>query len=69
MASEPIDIQAAFEEGTPIDEALNEALRDVVRRHRQAGLPLATWEDGKVVWVRPEDVQFDEPGPTQEGGS
>ena len=70
MASEPfIDIDAAFEEGTPIDEALNEALREVVKRHKQAGLPLASWQDGKVVWIRPEDVPLDEPGQSKEGGS
>jgi hypothetical protein len=56
-----IDIIAdAFARGTPIDEAVNEAARDAVRLHRKSGLPMASWEDGKVVWVSPFDVDLPE---------
>ena len=62
---ESIDIGAVFAEGTPIDEAMNEAVRDAVRLHRQAGLPLAVWEDGRVQYIWADEVRLDDdPQPT-----
>jgi hypothetical protein len=52
-----IDISRLFREGTPIDRALAAAAREAVRKHKQAGLPLAVWRDGKAVWVMPDDLE------------
>ena len=49
-----------FEDGRAIDEALKEAARDARRLHKALGNPMATWEDGQVVWVRPEDIKVDD---------
>ena len=58
MAIDPSrDINQAFAHGTPIDEALNEAVRDAVRQHQRMGLPLAVWRNGKTVWLSPEEVE------------
>ena len=57
MAIDPSrDIDQAFSLGTPIDEALNDAVRDAVRQHERMGLPLAVWRDGKTVWLLPEEL-------------
>lgn len=45
------DITAVIDAGTPIDEALAQAARAALRRHKQAGLPVAVWRDGHVAWV------------------
>lgn len=50
------DIDRLFEECTPIDDALNAAVRDAVLRHRQQRQPLAVWRDGKTVWLTPEEI-------------
>jgi len=50
-----VDIEAAFKEGTPIEEALNRAVREAVVLHRRLGLPMAVWRDNRVVWVDPDD--------------
>jgi hypothetical protein len=50
-AKRPKTIAAVFREGTPLDRALAAAGRDAIRRHKQAGVPLAIWRDGKTVWV------------------
>lgn len=55
---DPID--RAFAEGTPIDEALIEAVREARRRHKEAGKPVAEWRDGKLCWVAPENIEVDE---------
>ena len=57
-----------FEDGRTIDEALKEAARDARRLHKALGNPMATWQDGQVVWVHPEDIIVDddvEQEPTQ----
>ena len=49
-------IRKAFEEGTPIDEALEEAVRAAREVHKALGNPIAVWEDGKVVRIPPEEI-------------
>ena len=44
-----------------IQEALGRAVQEALRSHKQAGNPVPTWEDGKVVWVQPEDIPDFEP--------
>ena len=38
-------------------KALNEAARDAVNIHKEAGLPMVDWQDGKVVLVSAEEVE------------
>ena len=49
-----------FEDGRAIDEALKEAARDARRLHKALGNPMATWRNGQVVLVRPEDINIDD---------
>lgn len=55
---DPID--RAFAEGTPIDAALIEAVREARQRHKEAGNPVAEWRDGKLCWVAPQDIELDD---------
>jgi len=43
--------------GLAIDDAPREAARDARRLHKALANPMATWKDGQVVWVQPEDIQ------------
>jgi hypothetical protein len=56
-------IDRIFAEGTAIDLALRKAVREAVQRHKKLGNPIATWRDGQVVWIAPEDIRVDEPSP------
>jgi hypothetical protein len=56
-----------FEDGKAIDDALIEAARDARRLHKALGNPMATWRDGKVVWVQPKDIVVDG-DPAKDGG-
>ena len=53
-----------FENRAEIDCALDAGIRAVLLKHKQAGNTVATWQDGKVVLVAPEDIvippDFDE---------
>ena len=37
-------------------KALREAVAEVRARHKRMGIPLAVWEDGKVVLIPPEQI-------------
>lgn len=43
-----------------IEDALACAVRDALLHHKQAGNPIADWQDGRVVRVAPEDIQVDQ---------
>ena len=45
-----------FTDGTLMDEAMKKAVAEAVLRHRQLGLPIVVWRDGKVVWIPPEEL-------------
>jgi hypothetical protein len=49
--SEKKDIGQIFRDGTAIDEALDRAYRKAVRQHRQNGVPMVFWENGKIIKV------------------
>ena len=53
-------IAEIFDEGTAIDRALEEAVRQALRRHKKLGNPIVIYKDGKVVWVPPEEIPVDE---------
>ena len=60
MSENKSTIDELFEDGRAIDEALREAARDARRLHKALGNPMATWKDGQVVWVQPEDIDIDD---------
>ena len=51
-----------FEDGRAIDAALRDAALDARRLHKALGNPMATWRDGQVVWIQPEDIVVDDDG-------
>ena len=69
------EIDELFRDGRAIDEALRQAVRKALLRHKKAGVPIVSWEDGKVVVIPPEEIPIGEPdqqkkpGPSQEPGS
>ena len=54
---EPRDISAIFLDDRLIENALNAAARDAVQLHKEKGLPLVVWRDGKTVWISPEEAE------------
>jgi len=59
MSERKPTVTELFDEGTAIDEALREAARDARRFHKAIGNPMATWRDGKIIWIQPDDIQVD----------
>jgi hypothetical protein len=57
----PVDIQTLFDDGKEIDAALAEAVRNALIMHKRMGYPIAVWENGRAVWVPPEQIVVEEP--------
>ena len=51
-----VDIGAAFDEGSPIDAAIDEGIREAIRRHRLLGQSIVVWRDGKVVKIPADEI-------------
>jgi len=49
-------IYEIFKEGSLIDNALKKAVQEALVRHKQAGNPIVVWRDGKIVWLKPEEI-------------
>lgn len=44
-------IEEIFSDEKQITETLQKAIGEAVEMHKRAGNPLATWKDGKAVWI------------------
>lgn len=42
-----------------VKKALGLAVRDALRRHKQAGNPIAVWQDDRVVWIDAKDIEVE----------
>ena len=40
--------------------AIREAGRDALRMHKRMGLPIVSWQDGRVVLIPPEQIVLDD---------
>ncbi|MCR4321172.1 MAG: hypothetical protein NUV74_12660 [Candidatus Brocadiaceae bacterium] len=49
-------IAEAFANPGKITNALAQGVRDALLKHKQAGKPVVVWRDGKIVWLKPEEI-------------
>jgi len=40
---------------------LQEAVRQALLEHKRAGNPIASWKDGKVIMIPPEEIPVEDP--------
>lgn len=45
-----------------VEAAVRESVREALLMYKRIGNRVATWEDGRVVWIAPEDFSPDESG-------
>jgi hypothetical protein len=57
--SENNKILSALKDKDKITQALTKAVNIAVLKHKQSGNPVATWQDGKVVWIPPEEIEIE----------
>jgi hypothetical protein len=50
-------IDEALADRERITQALADGVREALKKHKQAGNPVVVWRDGKMVWLKPEEIQ------------
>ena len=58
MIRDAKDPERILRDGEALERAIVAAQRRVVLRHRQLGIPIAIWRDGKVVELPAESVEL-----------
>lgn len=54
------NIDEIFSNGKEIDEALQKGVKVALLQHKRAGNPVVSWDEGKIVWIQPEDIPVKE---------
>ncbi len=49
-------ISEAFADPEKITQALIKGVREALLKHKQAGNPVVVWKNGKIVWLKPEEI-------------
>jgi hypothetical protein len=48
--------RSGWEDTEAFTEAFREAVTAACMWHKRIGNPIASWENGQVVWIQPEDI-------------
>jgi ABC-type sugar transport system substrate-binding protein len=51
-------IDELMRDGKLIDAALARAVREALRRHKQAGVPIVVWRNGKTIEIPPSRIRI-----------
>jgi hypothetical protein len=51
-----IDIDVLITNEAVVTEALRKGAREAMKRHIAAGVPMVSWEDGKIIEISPEKL-------------
>jgi hypothetical protein len=43
-----------------MERAMQRAVRKALLVHKKLGNPVATWKDGKVVWIPPDEIEVED---------
>ena len=63
--AEKKDTEELLAESEAILTAIDTAVRQALLDHKRAGNPVAAWENGRVVWIPPEQILAeDDAGPS-----
>lgn len=60
MSKTKRSIDEFFSNGSEIDEALQQAVKEALLKHKKAGNPVVSWKDGKIIWIQPEDIPVED---------
>ena len=53
MPEQATNIDELFKTGKQIDDAINKATHEAVKRHHQAQQPMASWQNGNLFGCKP----------------
>ncbi|HWB12766.1 MAG TPA: hypothetical protein VG826_26305 [Pirellulales bacterium] len=57
---DPQSLNELLAESAAVEAAVREAVRDALIMHKRLGNPVASWEDGRVVLIPPDQIPVDD---------
>ena len=51
-------ISQIMNDGEKVQQIIQSAINDALLKHKQAGNPVCELRNGKVVWIKPQDIQI-----------
>jgi hypothetical protein len=45
--------------GPETDRAIERAMKEARRKHKETGVPMVVWEDGKIRYIEPDEIEID----------
>lgn len=51
------DLEKLLQDDALIESALRAGVREALLHHKQLGLPVVGWRDGKAVWIPAKDIR------------
>jgi hypothetical protein len=51
-----VDIESLIQDGKPVTDAIRRGGLEAMKRHIQAGIPMAAYKDGRVIRISPEEL-------------
>ncbi|REJ98821.1 MAG: hypothetical protein DWQ35_00010, partial [Planctomycetota bacterium] len=59
IARREFSSQELVAEAKAVELAVEESVIEALKMHKRMGQRVATWQDGQVVWIEPEDISVD----------
>jgi hypothetical protein len=56
---DPQTLADLLSEADAVENAVRESVHDALLMHKRLGNPVATWEDGRVVWIPADQIPLD----------
>lgn len=48
-------------DGDEVERLMQRGVQEALREHKAQGVPIVVWQDGKIVWLSPDEIPlFDE---------
>ena len=60
---DPETLRQMLAETDAVEAAVQESVREALLMHKRLGNPVATWENGQVVWIPADQIPVDDSGP------
>ena len=57
---DPETLQPDTGESDAVEAAIQESVREALLTHKRLGLPVVTWQDGKVAWIPADQIPVDD---------
>lgn len=60
-----VTLRQMLADADAVDAAIRESVREALLMHKRLGNPVASWENGRVVWIPADQILVDDDNPVE----